>query len=129
MAASLLTLNVKPMDPSQNVRVTLDGRVFVFRFWWNQRISRWFFDLETESGISILRAKGLCAGADALRQVRARPEAPQGVLTVMDTSGKALEPSLASIGVDAIHRVVYFSDGAPPAATVSGTVLAPSIGV
>jgi len=123
MTTALLTIPVQAMNPSQRIRVTLDGRVFLFRFWWNQRISRWFFDLETESGTVLLLAKGLCVGADALRQVRARPEAPQGALTVLDTTGKFLEPSLANIG--GTHRVLYFSDTSsdvpvPRAATGGG---------
>jgi len=115
------------MVPSQILTVTLDGRPYVFRFFWNQRAMRWFYDLSLPSGLSIQRCKGLCLGADPLRQVRARPESPQGVLTVIDTLGQNREPSLTSI--NGRHRVVYFQESGSEFAPVNVPAFVPGLGV
>lgn len=129
MASQLLNIPVSPIVPSQIMTITLDGRPFVFRFWWNQRAMRWFYDLSLPNGTPIQTCKGLCTGADPLRQVRARPEAPQGVLAVVDTTGAHTEPSLTSIG--GRHRVVYFQETSAQTRALEAPALSlpPSIGV
>lgn len=109
MTATWYTIPVSPGVPDQVQTTTLEGRPFVFRFQWIQRIDRWIFDLETGSGTAIVRCKGLALGGDLLRQVQYRPEAPQGLLTVVDLEGKNEEPTLSSLG--ARHRVAYVVEG------------------
>ena len=121
--ADLLTIPIALGVPDQAQTTTLDGRPFRFRFRWIGRIERWMLDLETDAGAPILRCKGLVLGSDILRQTRHNPEAPQGVLAVVDTLGAGVEAGLYTLG--ARHLVIYFgadadrgissgSGGAPP---------------
>lgn len=94
--------------PRQSQITTLDGRRYDLAFDWNGRIERWFFSLATESGVFLLRAKGLMVGADVLRQIRHMPEAPPGVLVLFDAAhppDAIVEADLYSLGRE--HGLFY----------------------
>lgn len=105
---ALVILPTTPSVADQTALVTLDGRPFRFRFQWLGRIERWVFDLSRGDGTPIVLCKGLVIGADALRQVRYDPTAPQGVLTLVDSEGQGLEAGFDTLGVR--HLVAYFTD-------------------
>lgn len=107
--ADVLTIPVAPSVPFQTQVTTLDGRPFRLSFRWNGRIERWFVSVETAAGVPIVASKALVLGADVLRQVRYRPDAPPGVLTVADTAGADVEAGFATLG--GRHRVLYFAVG------------------
>lgn len=106
--ASLITLPVAPGVAHQIATVTLDGRRFQLRLDWIQRIRRWSLSLATEAGASIVRCKQLALRSDLLRQVRYLPEAPEGVLTVVDLEKADAEATLFSLGRR--HALVYLTD-------------------
>ncbi len=89
--------------PHQVQITTLDGRPFTLRFDWIGRIERWTISID-----GIVSCKGLVLGADILRQTRYNPEAPQGVLLVVDMMGADVEPDLYSLGIR--HKILYFGE-------------------
>ena len=103
---SLIQIPVGLSIPHQTQTTTLDGRPFRLTLDWIQRIGRWAFSLETASGVAIVRCKGLAVKADSLRQVRYRPECPQGYLTLVDLRGEDAEAGLDTLGVR--HQIWYF---------------------
>lgn len=104
--ATLITIPVARREPHQEQTTTLDGRPFVIRLDWIQRIQRWTISLFSPNGDAIVQCKGLVLGADILRQVRYNPAAPQGGLVVVDMQGADVEPDLDSLG--GRHRILYF---------------------
>lgn len=102
---NVIEIPFAPGVPRQRQTTTLDGRRYEFTFDWNARIERWFFDLSTEGGIYLYRAKGLAVRADTLRQIRHLPEAPPGTLTLVDLTGADQEPGLYDIGKT--HLILY----------------------
>ena len=103
--SAVLNLPVLSGSPRQTALITLGDRGYQLTLDWNQRISRWFMDLATESGEYLLRAKGLATRADILGQIRYLPACPEGSLILVDLSGADSEASLYSLGVD--HRLWY----------------------
>lgn len=110
MADSLIKIPLAPSVPHQIATVTLDGRRFDLRVDWIQRVRRWAMSIATDSGESVLRCKFLALRSDLLRQVRARPEAPQGVLCLLDLENLDAEASFDTLGTR--HALVYYSAGA-----------------
>lgn len=106
--SSLVTIPVQEQIPAQRQTTTLDGRRYIVGLDWNARLGRWLLDLFTETGTEILRCKALCVGADVLRQVRYRTDAPPGVLILLDLQGLDAEADLVTLG--GRHRLVYFGD-------------------
>lgn len=92
--ATILVVPIAPGVAHQSQTTTLDGRPFEIRLDWIGRIERWTISIE-----GIVQCKGLCLGADLLRQYRHDPAAPQGTLVLVDTQGGDVEPDLYSLGV------------------------------
>ena len=109
MSDSLIKIPLAPSVAHQVQTVTLDGRRFELRIDWIQRVRRWALSLSTDAGESIMRCKFLALRSDLLRQVRARPEAPQGVLTLLDLEAQDAEAGFASLGIR--HVLTYYSAG------------------
>lgn len=107
--AALIKIPLAPSVAHQTQTITLDGRRFQLRADWIQRVRRWAISLSTDAGTSILRCKFLALRSDLLRQVRARPESPQGVLTLLDLEARDEEAGYASLG--GRHVLVYYSAG------------------
>jgi hypothetical protein len=105
--ADILTIPVARAAPNQSQITTLDGRAFRLTFKWNARIGRWFLDMETSGGTSILAGKAVVLGADLLRQVRWNPEAPPGALIAVDFQAGGQEAGLETLGERV--RLLYFT--------------------
>lgn len=121
MAETLIKLPIAPSTPHQVSTVTLDGRRYDLRIDWIQRVRRWSLSLSTAAGVSIMRGKFLALRSDLLRQVRWNPDAPQGVLVLLDLEDRDVEATLGSLGVR--HVLVYYSAGTAAGArahTVAG---------
>ncbi len=105
-----LTIPLAPGLPFTVQTVTLDGRRYIFRTRWLQRIQRWQFDLETDSGTVLILSKGLSVRCDLLAQVRYSPLCPGGTLVLVDSQGATVEgeseATLSSLGDR--HRLIYF---------------------
>lgn len=84
--------------PHQIQTTTLDGKRFRLRVDWNGRIERWFFDLLRDDDTPIVLGKALVTNADLLRQYRADPTCPQGVLMLVDQEGKDAEAGVLDLG-------------------------------
>lgn len=104
---ALVLIPVAPQVPHQTQITALDGRPFRLAFGYNGRLDRWFLDLETQAGEALVRSKALVCGADLMRQIRYRPEAPQGSLFVLDTQRTGRDPAFADLGTT--HVLAYFS--------------------
>jgi hypothetical protein len=107
--ADILSIPVARDVPHQTQTTTLDGRRYRITLNWNQRIERWFLDLETDAGESVLRCKAVVLGADLLRLVRWNPEAPPGALILVDFSNSGTEATLSTFGQGV--RLLYFTEG------------------
>ena len=90
--------------------VTLDGRRFELRIDWVQRVRRWSLSLATDSGASIVRCKFMALRSDLLRQVHWNPDAPQGILTLLDLENQDVEAGFASLG--GRHQLIYVGEPA-----------------
>lgn len=112
MAETLIKIPLAASVAHQVSTVTLDGRRFELRIDWIQRVRRWSLSIATESGVSLLRCKFLALRSDLLRQIRAVPEAPQGVLTLLDLENQDGEAEFGTLGKR--HALVYYSTGAAP---------------
>lgn len=99
-----LEIPVAVGEPSQTFTITLDGRRFIFSIEWNDRLKRWFFKLQTESGQKIISGKHLATKADLLGQIRVYDYSPPGFLTVIDRQGNE-DPTLYSLGER--HALLY----------------------
>lgn len=92
-------------EPHQEQFTTLDGRSYIIRFDWNQRIQRWTFSMLQSNGTALLLNKGLVLGSDLLRQTRHDTRIPQGSLVCIDTTGQNTDPTLDTLGVD--HLLLF----------------------
>lgn len=107
--ASLITVPLAPELAHQTATVTLDGRRFELRVDWIQRVRRWSLSLATDAGTSLVRCKFLALRSDLLRQIRYNPDAPQGVLVLVDLENRDEEATFATLGKR--HALLYYSAG------------------
>lgn len=76
-------------------RTLLDGRWYNFRLAWNVRDRRWYFDVATDTGTSVVVGLGVEAGVSLLGAVP-RAELPPGQIYVEDVGGLFRAPTLTS---------------------------------
>ena len=90
-------------------RIDLDGTFYRLQYRWNPRDSSWYLDVATDAGVSTARGLRLVIGTDILaaHQSQGVDNIPQGVLSVVDTSGNGIEAERADIGV----RVIVTYEG------------------
>lgn len=73
-------------------RTTLDGEDYIFRFWLNQRESRWFFDLYDADRVLIAGGIKIVPNIDLLDRVRSDSRRPPGVIMALDVLSKGESP-------------------------------------
>lgn len=82
--------------PSRTQRVVLDGREYLFTFDWRALESRWYLDVGTTEGESLISGIKLCLGANLLR--RSQDERmPPGLLFLVAAIGSD-DPGLDALG-------------------------------
>ncbi|MGB0768850.1 MAG: phage baseplate plug family protein [Phycisphaeraceae bacterium] len=84
--------------PAFRFRTLLDGTIYGFRFVWNSRLFRWYFDLADSAGNTIASGIAIVTGADLLAAIPNGPgpnndPKPPGQLYVVDDSGAGRLPT------------------------------------
>ena len=72
-------------------RITLDGVEYVFRFDWNERELRWYFDLGLPNGTWLVRGVKIVSDWPLLRRFKGA-SFPKGHLIAIDLSDQGGEP-------------------------------------
>lgn len=104
------TMPTPPLgDFGHSFRVDLDGTFYRMQYRWNPRDFSWYLDVATDAGVSTVRGIRLVIGTDKLDPHKSQgvDRIPQGVLSVVDTSGKGIEAERVDIGV----RVIVTYEG------------------
>lgn len=83
----------------------LEGSLYTFELYWNQRASAWFVSVADVDGQPIVSGRKVVLGAQLLGRA-VRPAGPPGLLIAIDTSGASLEPGIADLGGRV--QLVYF---------------------
>lgn len=92
--------------PLYTERVTLDGQEYVFRFDWNGREGRWYFDIGDINENWIVTGVKIVCNWPLLRRL-VDPRKPPGSLLAVDFSGLGGEPpSLPDLGRRV--KLIYF---------------------
>jgi len=93
-------------------RTTLDGADYIFRFWLNQRESRWYFDLYDAERSLIAGGIKIVPNIDLLDRVRSDSRRPPGVIMAHDILSGGNAPRTAiSPGPDDLGdrvKLLYF---------------------
>jgi len=97
----MATLNIPTPAPGVGkhfVRVDLEPNIFwriIYRY--SGRDGTWYFDLASDAGIALVRNRRLVLGVDMLAQSR-HLAIPQGVFSLVDTTGENLQPLKDELG-------------------------------
>jgi hypothetical protein len=76
-------------------RTTLDGADFIFRFWLNQRESRWYLDLYDADRSLIAGGIKIRPNIDLLDRLRHDARRPPGVIMALDVLSQGASPRTA----------------------------------
>lgn len=96
-----------PVDQASfTQRTKLDDREYLFTFKWNSRADAWYFDLETDTGESLLAGVKIVIGRDFLLRCLSVNK-PPGRLVALPTDGSRDAPTRTQLGGRV--RVLYFS--------------------
>lgn len=85
----------------------IDGREYLLRFYWNQRIGAWHLDVSDQDGDPIVHGLRLVLGADLFRNV-VDSRLPPGHLFLLDRSGTGLMPDINELGERVL--LIYITD-------------------
>jgi len=86
MAVYRIPVRPSARSPFFEQRTSLDGAEYVLKFKWNERRSRWTFDLADQSEDPIISGVTVNTGFDFLARVTDSRK-PAGILTALDSSG------------------------------------------
>jgi len=103
-----------PTPPAEDgkwmVRVDfLEGAFYRLLFKYNVRDSSWYFDIANDAGVAQVRGRRVVLGTDILAAWKTYKEVPQGVLSIVDTTGLNVEPTKDTLG-DAV-KLEYVTVG------------------
>jgi len=79
------------------LRREFEGRFYRLLFRWNRRAGFWFVDFGTDRNTALVRSAKMNLRSDILAPYKYR-DVPQGILSVVDSSGDNVEPTLADFG-------------------------------
>ena len=101
----MATFNI-PVPPEGvakwQVRVDFEGTFYRILYKRNVRNDSWYFDLGDDSGVALVRSRRIVLASDILRDFRHRT-IPQGVFSIIDTTGEHKEPTFEDLG----ERVLF----------------------
>jgi hypothetical protein len=100
---AVTNLPVVPSVPDFEVRVSVDGSDYLFRYRWNHRAESWFLDLLDADGVLLLAGRRLTVDSSILEQYRHLP-IPQGRLVPWDTTDRGLDPAFVDLGERVLMR-------------------------
>lgn len=107
MAALLIP--TRQGEPYYTQRTRLDGREYNLRFAWNQRIERWFLDINDGDGVPIVLGLKLTSNWPLLRAYRYDPRVPPGELAAMTSPKDNVPPGLNDMGKGLRCELTYFA--------------------
>ena len=96
---ALLQIPVRNDLPSYTMRVELDGSIFILRFRYNERSTRWYMDISTEENELIVGGIALLTGVPLISQY-VDSRLPEGDFVVFDRASKNENPSRETFGED-----------------------------
>lgn len=85
------------------VRAEFEDTFHRILYKWNVRNLSWYFDLADDTGVALVRSRRIVLASDILREFRHRA-IPQGVFSIVDTSGEHREPTLNDFGDRVLFR-------------------------
>lgn len=89
---------------SYTQRSELDGRIYNFRFDWNEREGNWYLDLSDQDEVQILSGIKLVSSIPLIARI-VDERRPPGELFIIDNQSPTTDPNLDSLG--ARHRFIY----------------------
>lgn len=89
-------------------RVQLDGVFYRFYYQWNEVDQSWHLDIATDGSVALIRNIRLSLATDVLGCLRADPDFPPGILSIVNVVDGATEPTLETFGdtVQVLYRSV-----------------------
>jgi len=85
-------------EPWSEVKAKLDGKVYVLTFRWNTRDGAWFMDLADADGAILKPGIKLVCDWPLTAFRDTDPGLPPGMLSMFDTSGGQIDPTLDDLG-------------------------------
>lgn len=82
---------------SYSFRTELDGKFYTWRFSWNTRMQKWFYDILTEDEVPILMGQPVFVNFAVSKRFKQK-ELPRGSWFFFDTSNKAIDPDRNDLG-------------------------------
>jgi hypothetical protein len=104
---ALQVIPTTPGEPYYSQTTRLDGRDYLLRFSYNQRLERWFLDLHDEEGTPLVQGLRLIANWSLLRSYQWDERIPQGKLFVGDVTGDGTPPTLNELGTGRRCQLYY----------------------
>jgi hypothetical protein len=95
--------------PYYTQKTKLDGRDFVLRFSYNQRIERWYLSIYDDEDTPLRLGLKLIANWELLQHYRYDDRLPPGELWVMDLTPDGSPPTLDELGEGKRCELTYFS--------------------
>lgn len=84
-------------------RAEFEGTFFRILYKWNVRNLSWYIDFADDTGTALIRSRRIVLAADIFRPFRHRA-IPQGIFSIVDTSGEHREPTLEDLGDRVLFR-------------------------
>lgn len=84
-------------NAAYSFQVDLEQKTYGFAFHFNIRINRWFFDISSRDGTTLLQGLPVFVGNFPMDRF-STPGLPPGRIAFIDTSGQNLDPSEADMG-------------------------------
>lgn len=103
-----LLIPTSPGVPYYAQKTRLDGRDYLLRFSYNERIQRWYLGLYDESNTPLLLGLKLVANWPLLRHYRHDPRLPPGELMAIDLTSDGSPPTLDELGEGRRVELTYF---------------------
>jgi hypothetical protein len=103
-----LLIPTSPGVPYYVQKTRLDGRDYILRFSYNERIQRWYVGICDEEGTPLLLGLKLVANWPLLRHYRHDPRLPPGELMAVDLTNDGSPPTLNELGEGKRVELTYF---------------------
>lgn len=94
---SILEIGIAYDDASFKFTIDLEGTIYLFRFNWNTRNERWFFDIMLEDETPLLYGLPVFVNWDVVGRFK-NALLPKGKIGFYDTSGQLLDPGRQDLG-------------------------------
>lgn len=94
---SIFEIDLAYDESSFQFTIDLEGEVFVFRFNWNTRAERWYFDILLEDGTALLYGQPVFVSWNILSRFK-DIRLPAGNILFFDTTGQGLDPDRFDLG-------------------------------